>query len=115
MEPRAERWRVAAICVALLVVPAAALAACSGKTQDDQFDCTNEIEHPSTLACTGLYSDWSAKTLAKDIVPFTPRFVAWSDGMEKSRYIALPPGGSIDKSDPNEWQFPIGTRLWKEF
>jgi hypothetical protein len=115
MEPRAERWRVLAVCLALVVVPAAALAACSGKTSDDQFDCTNDVDHPHELACMGLYSEWSAKTLAKEAVPFTPQFRAWADGMDKLRWIALPPGTEIDKSDPNEWQFPIGTRLWKEF
>src|SRR5690349_17488013 len=111
MLPRTEKWRVWVVCAALLVVPAAALAACSGKTASDRFDCTNDVAHPHDLACTGLYSDWTEKTLAGDAVPFSPRYPAWSDGMEKSRYLALPTGTSIDTSDPNEWQFPVGTRL----
>ena len=111
----AERWRVVAICIALVVVPTAALVACAGKTSGEHFDCANDDEQPHQLACTGLYSDWSAKTVAASAVPFLPAYPAWSDGMEKTRWITIPPGASIDQSDPNEWIFPVGTRLWKEF
>jgi hypothetical protein len=27
----------------------------------------------------------------------------------------LPAGSVIDNSDPNEWSFPVGTKVWKEF
>jgi hypothetical protein len=74
---------------------------------------------PKTLSCTGLYGEAGAGPLAK-IVPlgnreFTPGAVLWSDGDDKRRWIALPPGTQIDTSDPNGWVFPNGTRLWKEF
>jgi hypothetical protein len=39
----------------------------------------------------------------------------WADGSEKQRWIHLPPGTKIDASDPNEWKFPVGTKVWKEF
>jgi hypothetical protein len=29
--------------------------------------------------------------------------------------MSLPPGGVIDASNPDVWQFPVGTRFWKEF
>lgn len=32
---------------------------------------------------------------------------------EKQRWISLPEGEVIDNSDPNEWIFPIGTKVWK--
>jgi hypothetical protein len=47
--------------------------------------------------------------------PYAPRFELWSDGAEKRRFIALPPGASIDTRDPDAWQFPEGTKIWKEF
>jgi len=47
--------------------------------------------------------------------PYAPTFALWSDGAEKTRWLWLPPGGTIDTSDPDEWDFPIGTRAWKEF
>jgi hypothetical protein len=29
--------------------------------------------------------------------------------------VSLPPGTTIDATNPNEWVFPVGTRFWKEF
>ncbi len=67
------------------------------------------------LKCTGLYSDWSSKTIAPGVEPYTPGLQLWSDGAVKNRWIALPPGQQIDTSDMDEWTFPVGTRIWKEF
>src|SRR5687768_3582906 len=53
-------------------------------------------------------------TLRTEAVVFTPRYPLWSDGMSKRRWLYLPPGTSIDKSDPDAWEFPRGTRAWKE-
>jgi mono/diheme cytochrome c family protein len=39
----------------------------------------------------------------------------WSDGTGKRRWVYLPPGSTVDASNPDEWSFPVGTRLWKEF
>ena len=47
--------------------------------------------------------------------PFLPRFELWSDGATKRRWMRLPPGTQIDTKDPDSWQFPNGTRFWKEF
>jgi hypothetical protein len=49
------------------------------------------------------------------VVAFAPRYELWSDAAAKRRWIYLPPGTAIDKSDPDHWQFPVGTKLWKEF
>jgi len=46
---------------------------------------------------------------------FEPRFALWSDGAVKQRWIALPPGTSVDAGQPDAWRFPVGTRLWKTF
>lgn len=46
---------------------------------------------------------------------FTPRYALWSDGSAKRRWLRLPPGTSIDKSNPDAWEFPRGTKAWKEF
>ena len=50
-----------------------------------------------------------------DAVEFTPRYPLWTDGMSKRRWLHVPTGASIDKSDPDAWEFPRGTRAWKEF
>ena len=70
---------------------------------------------PHGLDCTGLYADVATKQLADGIREFTPAIPFWSDGADKTRWISLPPGTTIDVTDVNEWTFPVGTKLWKEF
>ena len=73
----------------------------------------------AVLACTGLYGPggehWFSKQLGEGVRRYAPGAELWSDGMEKSRYIWLPPGTTIDASSVDYWQFPIGTKFWKEF
>ena len=69
---------------------------------------------PARLSETGLYTDVGADTLAPGVMPYRPAFELWSDGASKRRWIALPPGTRIDTSDMDSWQFPVGTKLWKE-
>ena len=70
---------------------------------------------PTDLACTGLYSDWATKTVTTGILPYTPGYLLWSDGANKTRYLYLPPGTQIDTSDMDNWVFPVGTKIWKQF
>jgi hypothetical protein len=70
---------------------------------------------PERLADTGLYADFAARRIAPDVLPFEPRYPLWTDGALKRRWIALPAGSAIDASDVDAWDFPVGTRLWKEF
>jgi mono/diheme cytochrome c family protein len=70
---------------------------------------------PARLADTGLYADFGARTIAGGVLPFTPQYPLWTDGAAKERWIALPHGTAIDASDADHWDFPVGTRLWKEF
>lgn len=70
---------------------------------------------PAHLVDTGLYSDFASRTLAPGIITYEPRYPLWSDGLEKKRYLLLPPNTKIDTSLMDEWAFPIGTKVWKEF
>lgn len=70
---------------------------------------------PGELRCTGLYSDWSARALRCGVRPYTPSYELWADGAAKQRYVWLPPGSTIDVSDADEFDYPVGTRFWKEF
>jgi hypothetical protein len=83
----------------------------------DVVDATEEPPPPvpDTLAETGLYKDFAARTLADGVVAFDIKYPLWSDGAEKSRWLRLPPGGTIDKSNPDHWTYPKGTKAWKEF
>ena len=62
---------------------------------------------PQHLRDTGLY--------AEGVLAFSPQYPLWSDGAVKHRWIYLPPGASIDATQPDAWDFPRGTKLWKEF
>jgi hypothetical protein len=46
---------------------------------------------------------------------YQPSAELWSDGMEKRRWIQLPPATQIDTTNPDAWVFPVGTKFWKEF
>lgn len=70
---------------------------------------------PRRLSQTGLYQDLARDLLAPGVTTFTPQFQLWSDGAQKRRWILLPAGTRIDTSDMDNWQFPAGTKLWKEF
>ncbi|MBK7582894.1 MAG: hypothetical protein IPI67_22200 [Myxococcales bacterium] len=70
---------------------------------------------PDKLSATGLYSDTAKGTLATGVKEYTPRFVLWTDGAAKKRWVYLPAGAKIDTSDMDYWVYPVGTKLWKEF
>ncbi|HTB78894.1 MAG TPA: hypothetical protein VK762_36880 [Polyangiaceae bacterium] len=106
------------------------LAACGGKTlaldspktteagiTADPYaaECAGSAVPPSTLKCTGLYSDIANKVIADGVRPYAPAVPLWADFATKQRWILLPPGMKIDATDPNEWTFPVGTKVWKEF
>ncbi len=63
----------------------------------------------------GLYADADCTELADDVQFYAPRYVLWSDGADKERYVSIPEGEQIDTSDPDEWVYPVGTRFWKTF
>ena len=71
-------------------------------------------ELPPRLSDTGLFVEGSHTIRAENML-YAPQYPLWSDGASKRRWLYLPPGSAIDATDPDIWDFPIGTRLWKEF
>ena len=67
------------------------------------------------LSYTGLYRDIRGGALEDGVRAYSPSFELYSDGASKQRWIWLPPGTAIDARDMDAWQFPVGTKLWKEF
>lgn len=98
-----RRWRAPALALV------AALAAGCGPA------APSIATAPQRLADTGLYADFAARTLAPGVLTFTPQYPLWTDGAAKQRWVALPPGTTIDAGDVDHWEFPVGTRFWKEF
>lgn len=67
------------------------------------------------LSATGLYSDAARLVVDARNLPFSPQYPLWSDGAVKRRWIRLPDGAVIDGTNADAWDFPVGTRFWKEF
>src|SRR5262245_26441607 len=99
---RRPRRRVAAAAVGAVL----ALAGAAGQPAHAQ---------PASLADTGLFEAGSTSVVRPDNLPFAPQYPLWSDGASKRRWLHLPAGTAIDASTPDDWQFPVGTKLWKEF
>lgn len=70
---------------------------------------------PAHLADTGLFAAGSVTDPGPGIESFTPQYPLWSDGATKRRWTRLPGGSAIDAAQPAVWDFPGGTRFWKEF
>jgi len=76
---------------------------------------SSEVWPPPSLRETGLYADWDTKTVGPGKLRFSPQYQLWTDGATKTRWMELPARTFVDASDPDAWQFPVGTRFWKEF
>jgi hypothetical protein len=120
-----RRWltRVAAVALALMLACSqlpgrrAATRALPPKSNRiaDSKSADSASNLPARLSQTGLYVDARSRRLNPEVLPFAPAFELWSDGAEKARWLWLPPGETIDARDADHWQFPVGTRAWKEF
>jgi len=70
---------------------------------------------PDLLSETGCVSATDAREPAEGLIPYQPNAAFWSDGAEKTRWMALPNGTSITVDADGNWQFPPGTVLMKNF
>jgi len=50
---------------------------------------------------------------ARDVYPYTPSWPLWSDGLDKQRWVYVPPGKRVKTH--GEWQWPEGSLLLKTF
>jgi len=100
-----------------VVAGAANLLALGAPTASEAAGLTVPATHeaPLTLWETGLYADTVSLTVDPVHLAFAPQYPLWTDGAEKRRWIFVPPGAVIDASDPDAWNFPAGTKVWKEF
>jgi uncharacterized repeat protein (TIGR03806 family) len=69
---------------------------------------------PLLLSQTGVFSDTAKRIPSKELIPYDLIVAFWSDGADKSRWIALP-SGKIAFSATGEWRFPPGTVFVKNF
>lgn len=106
----------------LLVLAAAFFGACASEPENPGVAPASSLPacpDPDLLACSGLYGQngesWADKQIAADVLAYQPGVQFWSDGLDKRRWVRLPPGTRIDTSNPDGWVYPIGTAFWKEF
>src|SRR5882724_8372325 len=69
---------------------------------------------PVLLSQTGVFSDTARRIPGKELIPYDLVVAFWSDGADKSRWIALP-NEKIAFSAAGEWRFPPGTVFVKNF
>lgn len=67
------------------------------------------------LSTRGLYEDIASQTVVPEALEYTPAYPLWSDGVTKRRWLLLPEGEQVDTSDQEHWDFPVGTKVFKEF
>lgn len=96
----------------LILLVACGDDATSPDASPDAFDA-GPVGQCDTLV-PGLYAA-DCVTPAAGVRPYTPVYELWADASDKERFIALPPGTSIDATNPDGWVFPVGTRLYKTF
>jgi cytochrome c553 len=73
------------------------------------------LRPPARLSEAGLYAPASLDVIDPRNRPFSPQYPLWSDGAVKRRWVYLPPNVAINVGEDDEWEFPVGTRFWKEF
>ena len=103
------------IAAALLTLAWLPLVAGAGDQAEESAISTVLAPLPARLSETGLFAPGSVTEITPRARSFAPQYPLWSDGATKRRWISLPPGTWIDASNPDEWAFPVGTKLWKEF
>ncbi len=87
----------------------------SGGAAVDPCPSVADFVEPTKLSDTGLYRDVGSGALAEGVYEYRPQYQLWTDGAVKRRFVYLPPCTQIDTSDMNFWDYPRGTKLWKEF
>jgi mono/diheme cytochrome c family protein len=102
--------RAGAIALAVVWV-----AAVQGAARREGTTPETTCQAPARLSETGLFAAGHPGVIDARNRKYSPQYPLWSDGAQKTRWVFLPPGSTIDASDAAEWTFPVGTRFWKEF
>jgi hypothetical protein len=80
-------------------------------------NCLDKLpeELPQKLSQACLFEDMNHKQIFGEYMKFTPKYPLYTDGMDKRRWIFIPGNKKIDATDVDNWNFPVGTILFKEF
>jgi uncharacterized repeat protein (TIGR03806 family) len=70
---------------------------------------------PLLLSATGCTDPADVTRPYAGLLPYDINAPFWSDGAEKDRYIGLPNGATITRNGDDDWEFPNGTVIVKNF
>jgi uncharacterized repeat protein (TIGR03806 family) len=78
-------------------------------------DSTQATPIPQTLSTHPCVADAAANQFTSGVIPYSVNSALWSDGADKSRFVALPDNQTISVEDDGDLQFPVGSVLIKQF
>lgn len=70
---------------------------------------------PQRLSETGCMRKDDPREPAAGVIPYAVASPLWSDGADKRRFLALPPGAKITVQPSGDWDLPIGSTVIKSF
>lgn len=70
---------------------------------------------PARLSQTGCVDPGDPRAPAAGLLPYGVNVSFWSDGADKTRFMALPDGATIDLDADGHFSFPVGSVLMKSF
>jgi len=70
---------------------------------------------PTLLSDTGCTDPADITDLYEGLLPYDINAPFWSDGAQKDRYIGIPNGTTITRNAEDDWEFPNGTVIVKNF
>jgi uncharacterized repeat protein (TIGR03806 family) len=70
---------------------------------------------PVRLSETGCVSAGDATQPAAGLIPYAPNAESWSDGADKTRWLAVPDGQDVAVTADGDWEFPSASVLVQNF
>jgi uncharacterized repeat protein (TIGR03806 family) len=85
-------------------------------TRESTAGCTFDPLTTTMLSQTGCFTSVGPDPVPMaGMVPFELNSQLWSDGAHKRRWIVIPDGTTIGRTDTGGWDMPVGTIVVKEF
>jgi uncharacterized repeat protein (TIGR03806 family) len=107
------RFRIAAMCVCLLVAALAGSHHLFGNPPGPIID--DDWEPPEKLSAYGLFRDAAKQEPADGVLPYDINTPLFSDYTAKYRFVKLPPGARARYHETDVFDFPVGSILVKTF
>lgn len=70
---------------------------------------------PEKLSETGCFADTAQKTVVEGVLPYNVTTALWSDGADKTRFLAVPTTQKVQVLSDGDFDFPVGSVLIKNF